>query len=132
MLAPQLVGRLLSEMDNNNNIRELLRQCDKEGPLQNALVPVMNQTMRIPYLIYIRERVGQMSLGLPIFGTTSTSAHLTNCVSFFLCSSGIFAPIYPCFSEAMYEARFRTLERPWVSSLQQGSETRTRELLGGT
>ena len=45
MLAPQLVGRLLSEMDNNNNIRELLRQCDKEGPLQNALVPVMNQTM---------------------------------------------------------------------------------------
>ena len=39
MLAPQLVGRLLSEMDNNNNIRELLRQCDKEGPLQNALVP---------------------------------------------------------------------------------------------
>ena len=25
MLAPQLVGRLLSEMDNNDNIRNLLR-----------------------------------------------------------------------------------------------------------
>ena len=39
MLAPQLVGRLLSEMDNNDNIRNLLRQCDEEGLVQNALVP---------------------------------------------------------------------------------------------
>ena len=39
MLAPQLVGRLLSEMDSNNNIRSLLRQCDEEGLMQNALVP---------------------------------------------------------------------------------------------
>ena len=39
MLAPQLVGRLLSEMDNNDNICMLLRQCDDEGPLQNGLVP---------------------------------------------------------------------------------------------
>ena len=39
MLAPQLVGRLLSEMDNNNNIRSLLMQCDEEGLEQNALVP---------------------------------------------------------------------------------------------
>ena len=39
MLAPQLVGRLLSEMDNNKNISGLLRQCDEEGLLQNALVP---------------------------------------------------------------------------------------------
>ena len=39
MLAPQLVGRLLSEMDNNNNIRSLLRQCDEEGLGHNALVP---------------------------------------------------------------------------------------------
>ena len=39
MLAPQLVGRLLSEMDNNKNIRSLLRQCDEEGLMQNALVP---------------------------------------------------------------------------------------------
>ena len=39
MLAPQLVGRLLSEVANNNNIRNLLGQCDKEGPNQNALVP---------------------------------------------------------------------------------------------
>ena len=39
MLAPQLVGRLLSEMDNNANIRSLLRQCDEEGLHHNALVP---------------------------------------------------------------------------------------------
>ena len=39
MLAPQLVGRLLSEMDNNDNICNLLRQCDEEGLIQNALVP---------------------------------------------------------------------------------------------
>ena len=39
MLSPQLVGRLLSEMDNNRNIRNLLRQCDEEGLTQNALVP---------------------------------------------------------------------------------------------
>eukprot|EP00095_Tigriopus_kingsejongensis_P001882 maker-scaffold70_size417918-snap-gene-3.18 protein:Tk01882 transcript:maker-scaffold70_size417918-snap-gene-3.18-mRNA-1 annotation:"leucine-rich repeat and wd repeat-containing protein kiaa1239-like" len=39
MLAPQLVGRLLSEMKSNRNIRNLLRQCDEEGLVQNALVP---------------------------------------------------------------------------------------------
>ena len=39
MLAPQLVGRLLSEVNNNINIKSLLGQCDKEGPIQNALVP---------------------------------------------------------------------------------------------
>ena len=39
MLAPQLVGRLLSEMSTNRNIRSLLRQCDEEGIAQNALVP---------------------------------------------------------------------------------------------
>lgn len=39
MLAPQLVGRLLSEVDNNKNISSLLRQCDEEGLMQNALVP---------------------------------------------------------------------------------------------
>ena len=39
MLSPQLVGRLLSEMDSNRNIRNLLQQCDIEGPAQNALVP---------------------------------------------------------------------------------------------
>ena len=39
MLAPQLVGRLLSEMENNENIRSLLRQCDEEGLHHNALVP---------------------------------------------------------------------------------------------
>ena len=31
MLSPQLVGRLLSEVDDNENIRDLLRQCDEEG-----------------------------------------------------------------------------------------------------
>ena len=43
MLAPQLVGRLLSEVlpeqTNNDNVRELLKQCDAEGPVHNALVP---------------------------------------------------------------------------------------------
>ena len=39
MLAPQLVGRLLSETQANQNIRSLLEQCDEEGPSQNALVP---------------------------------------------------------------------------------------------
>ena len=39
MLGPQLLGRLLSEVDNNNNIKNLLRQCDEEGLRQNALIP---------------------------------------------------------------------------------------------
>ena len=39
MLAPQLLGRLLTEVKNNHNIRNLLRQCDDEGPVQNALLP---------------------------------------------------------------------------------------------
>ena len=39
MLAPQLDGRLLSEVNTNPNIKSLLDQCDKEGPMQNALVP---------------------------------------------------------------------------------------------
>ena len=47
MLAPQLVGRLLSEIDSNENIRSLLRQCDEEGSKQNALVPT-NHCMHTP------------------------------------------------------------------------------------
>ena len=39
MLASQLLGRLLSEKGKNHNIRRLLRQCDLEGPIHNALVP---------------------------------------------------------------------------------------------
>ena len=39
MLAPQLLGRLLTEVKNNDNIKTLLRQCDEEGPIQNALIP---------------------------------------------------------------------------------------------
>ena len=39
MLAAQLTGRLLSVLDDNVNIQNLLRQCDEEGPIQNALVP---------------------------------------------------------------------------------------------
>ena len=39
MLAAQLTGRLLSVLDGNVNIQNLLRQCDEEGPVQNALVP---------------------------------------------------------------------------------------------
>ena len=39
MLAPQLVGRLLSEANENEHIQHLLNQCDEEGLVQNALVP---------------------------------------------------------------------------------------------
>ena len=39
MLAPQLVGRLLSEINNNECIQSLLRQCDEEGAKHNALIP---------------------------------------------------------------------------------------------
>ena len=43
MLAPQLVGRLLSEaqpeQEHNDNVCKLLIQCDVEGPDHNALVP---------------------------------------------------------------------------------------------
>ena len=43
MLAPQLVGRLLSEaqpeQEHNDNVCKLLIQCDVEGPNHNALVP---------------------------------------------------------------------------------------------
>ena len=43
MLAPQLVGRLLSEaqpeQEHNDNVCKLLIQCDIEGPMHNALVP---------------------------------------------------------------------------------------------
>ena len=39
MLAPQLIGRLLSESDSNRNIKSLLGQCDEEGLVQNALIP---------------------------------------------------------------------------------------------
>merc|ERR1719438_664126 len=39
MLAAQLVGRLLPEIEHSDNIRNLLRQCDEEGIKQNALVP---------------------------------------------------------------------------------------------
>ena len=40
MLAAQLTGRLLSVTDDNLNIQKLLKQCDEEGPAQNALVPM--------------------------------------------------------------------------------------------
>jgi len=40
MLSPQLIGRLLSELENNQNIQKLLQQCDEEGPQQNALIPI--------------------------------------------------------------------------------------------
>lgn len=40
MLAPQLVGRLLPEIDNNPNIKMLLNDCDKKGPGQCSLMPL--------------------------------------------------------------------------------------------
>ena len=42
MLAPQLTGRLLSVVEDNLNIQNLLKQCDEEGPSQNALVPAFH------------------------------------------------------------------------------------------
>ena len=40
MLSPQLIGRLLSELEKNPNIQKLIQQCDEQGPEQNALVPI--------------------------------------------------------------------------------------------
>lgn len=40
MLAPQLVGRLLPEIDSNPNIKMLLNQCDTKGPEHCALLPL--------------------------------------------------------------------------------------------
>ena len=40
MLSPQLIGRLLSELEKNPNIQKLIKQCDEQGPEQNALVPI--------------------------------------------------------------------------------------------
>lgn len=39
MLAPQLIGRLLPEMDHNPHVKKLLQQCDKEGLEHCALIP---------------------------------------------------------------------------------------------
>lgn len=40
MLAPQLIGRLLPEIDSNPNIKMLLNQCDMKGPENCALLPL--------------------------------------------------------------------------------------------
>ncbi|GAB6024674.1 hypothetical protein CHUAL_009808 [Chamberlinius hualienensis] len=40
MLAPQLIGRLLPEKENNKNIKRLLEQCDDLGPYHCALIPI--------------------------------------------------------------------------------------------
>lgn len=47
MLAPQLVGRLLPEIGGNPNIKMLLRECDKCGPKDCALIPV-NHCLHTP------------------------------------------------------------------------------------
>ncbi|XP_076047272.1 NACHT and WD repeat domain-containing protein 2 [Oratosquilla oratoria] len=39
MLAPQLVGRLLPEMESNPNVKSLLKQCDAEGIEHCGLLP---------------------------------------------------------------------------------------------
>lgn len=39
MLAAQLVGRLLPEMENNPHVKMLLKQCDEEGIQHCALMP---------------------------------------------------------------------------------------------
>lgn len=40
MLAPQLVGRLLPEIEHNNNVRMLLRACDNDGIKDCSLMPL--------------------------------------------------------------------------------------------
>lgn len=39
MLAPQLVGRLLPEMEANPHVKSLLEQCDAEGIEHCGLLP---------------------------------------------------------------------------------------------
>lgn len=39
MLAPQLIGRLLPEMEANPNVKSLLKQCDGEGIEHCGLLP---------------------------------------------------------------------------------------------
>ncbi|KAJ8954195.1 hypothetical protein NQ318_005790 [Aromia moschata] len=40
MLAPQLIGRLLPEVESNPNIKMLLNDCDIKGPKECALLPL--------------------------------------------------------------------------------------------
>lgn len=40
MLSPQLIGRLLPEINSNPNIKMLLNACDKKGPAHCALIPL--------------------------------------------------------------------------------------------
>lgn len=40
MLAPQLIGRLLPESENNPNIKMLLNDCDLKGLENCALLPL--------------------------------------------------------------------------------------------
>ncbi|XP_049825029.1 NACHT and WD repeat domain-containing protein 2 [Aethina tumida] len=40
MLAPQLIGRLLPEVESNPNIKMLLNDCDVKGPMHCALLPL--------------------------------------------------------------------------------------------
>lgn len=39
MLAPQLIGRLLPEIEQNPNVKRLLAECDEYGPKNCALIP---------------------------------------------------------------------------------------------
>ena len=39
MLAPQLIGRLLPEMESNPHVKSLLEQCDAEGIEHCGLLP---------------------------------------------------------------------------------------------
>lgn len=55
MLSAQLVGRLLPEIEQSDNIRNLLKQCDEEGIKQNALVPVSFFSTTHSYDAYVRE-----------------------------------------------------------------------------
>ncbi|CAH0549743.1 unnamed protein product [Brassicogethes aeneus] len=40
MLAPQLIGRLLPEVESNPNIKMLLNDCDIKGPMHCSLLPL--------------------------------------------------------------------------------------------
>lgn len=57
MLAPQLIGRLLPEMETNPNVKSLLLQCDAEGIDHCGLLPTYHcsHTPGGPLKVRLRE-----------------------------------------------------------------------------
>lgn len=69
MLAPQLIGRLLPEIDANVNVRMLLRACDQDGVKHSALLPLYHclHTREVPSNEVKYLRSVQSSVVLPYF-----------------------------------------------------------------